>query len=183
MSHCEFILGGARSGKSALAQRRASTFEHSALDEQDDATVTYIATATAGDGEMADRIQHHRDHRPARWHLVEEPLALAQAIAEVDSAHAVILVDCLTLWVTNLLCSNNPERLEKEKNALLAYLPKLKGKVIFVSNETGLGIIPMDPLSRQFIDEAGWLHQRIAEQAHTVIYCIAGLEHVLKSPQ
>lgn len=179
-AHCELILGGARSGKSALAQKKATDFEAADSGSPPLAT-TYLATATPGDEEMASRISHHQQCRPAHWMTLEEPILLTESIASVDAPGSIILVDCLTLWITNLLCSNNPELLEREKNKLLAYIPQLKGKLILVSNETGLGIIPMDKLSRQFVDEAGWLHQQIAKLADTVTYCVAGLEQTLKS--
>lgn len=180
MAHCELILGGARSGKSALAQRRADAHaHHSTLSAT--RKVIYIATATAGDSEMATRIEHHKANRPNHWQIIEEPVYLANAIAQWDTADSILLVDCLTLWLTNLLCSDKPALLEQEKEALLHSLVSVKGNVILVSNETGLGVIPTDPLSRKFIDEAGWLHQKIAQRANRVTYCIAGLEHSLKN--
>lgn len=174
MAHCELILGGARSGKSSLAQKRAASLTNGS-------NIIYIATATAGDSEMAARIQHHKQNRPTEWQVVEQPIYLADTITQHDKPNTVILVDCLTLWLTNLLCNANTSLLAQQKNALLSVLLQPQGNIILVSNETGLGVIPADPLSRQFVDEAGWLHQQIAQQANRVTYCIAGLEHSLKN--
>ena len=167
----ELILGGARSGKSRLAERLAT---ESAL------AVTYIATSQALDGEMSARIQHHRERRPAHWGLVEEPLALARVLREQASADKCLLVDCLTLWLTNLLMLDNPARLSAERDALLDCLNGLPGRILLVSNETGLGVVPMGELSRRFVDEAGWLHQALAERCQRVVFCVAGLPMVLK---
>lgn len=174
MAHCELILGGARSGKSSLAQKRAASLTNSS-------NITYIATATAGDSEMAARIQHHKQNRPVHWQVVEQPIYLADTIAQHDKPNSVVLVDCLTLWLTNLLCNANTNLLALQKKALISTLSQPQGNIILVSNETGLGVIPADPLSRQFVDEAGWLHQQIAQLANRVTYCIAGLEHTLKN--
>jgi len=167
----ELILGGARSGKSRLAERLAT---ESAL------AVTYIATSQALDGEMSARIRHHQDRRPAHWRLVEEPLALARVLREQARADKCLLVDCLTLWLTNLLMLDNPARLSAERDALLDCLTGLPGRILLVSNETGLGVVPMGELSRRFVDEAGWLHQALAERCQRVVFCVAGLPMVLK---
>ena len=167
----ELILGGARSGKSRLAERLAT---ESAL------AVTYIATSQALDGEMSARIRHHQDRRPSHWGLVEEPLALARVLREQARADRCLLVDCLTLWLTNLLMLDNPARLSAERDALLDCLSGLPGRILLVSNETGLGVVPMGELSRRFVDEAGWLHQALAERCQRVVFCVAGLPMVLK---
>lgn len=167
----DLILGGARSGKSRLAEQRArDSGKH----------VIYIATAQSGDGEMADRIAHHRQQRPAHWLTVEEPLALASAIQRHAGPDSLILVDCLTLWVTNLLCHGDPERFASEKAALLDVL-RQRPDILLVSNETGLGVVPMGELTRRFVDESGWLHQDIAALADRVTLVVAGLPHLLKS--
>jgi len=166
----ELILGGARSGKSRLAERRAAD---SGL------AVSYIATASAGDGEMAARIAHHRERRPAHWALCEEPLALARVLREQAAADRCLLVDCLTLWLTNLLLAE-PGRLEAERDALLSSVVELPGHIILVSNETGLGVVPLGELSRRYVDEAGWLHQALAERSARVTFCVAGLPMILK---
>jgi len=170
----ELILGGARSGKSRLAERLAAD---SAL------AVTYIATSQALDGEMAARIVHHRQRRPAHWALVEEPLQLAGVLREQAGAQRCLLVDCLTLWLTNLLMLEEPARLAAERDALLECLGELPGRVILVSNETGLGVVPLGELTRRYVDEAGWLHQAVAERAERVTFMVAGLPMILKGAQ
>lgn len=167
------ILGGVRSGKSRLAERLAVD---SGL------PVSYIATARADDAEMQARIRHHQTSRPGHWRTVEEPLALAAALQREASAEPgrLILVDCLTLWLTNLLLDPDPARLAHERAALLTVLPQLPGALIMVSNETGLGIVPLGELTRRYCDEAGRLHQDIAAMSGRVILTIAGLPHYLK---
>lgn len=167
----ELILGGARSGKSRLAEHRCQS---SGL------SVTYIATGQAWDDEMAERIRQHRDRRPPTWALVEEPLALAQVLQREAAEDRCLLVDCLTLWLTNLLLAPETDRLELEKDALLACVADLPGRIVFVSNETGMGVIPLGELSRRYVDEAGWLHQALAERSDRVLFCVAGLPMALK---
>lgn len=167
----ELILGGARSGKSRLAERLA---RDSGL------PVTYFATAQIGDGEMGERIRLHRERRPAEWGLVEEPLKLAQALREHAAPNRCLLVDCLTLWVTNLLLADEGAYLQHEINELLATLPALPGRIILVSNETGLGVVPLGELTRRYVDEAGWLHQAVAELSERVVFTVAGLPMTLK---
>lgn len=164
------FLGGARSGKSRLAQNCAS---NTGL------PVTYIATATADDGEMLQRIAHHQTTRPADWLLMEEPLALDQAIQAAARQTPVILVDCLTLWLSNLLQAG--KTLPEATEPLLAVLATPPATLILVSNETGLGVVPMGALTREFVDGSGFLHQRIAGLADQVTFCIAGLPMPLKS--
>jgi len=165
----ELTLGGARSGKSALAERLAL---NSGL------AVTYIATATAGDGEMSERIAHHRARRPAKWQLVEEPRHLAAALRGAASSERCLLVDCLTLWLNNVIADE--ALFQQERSVLLETLPELPGRVILVSNEVGLGIVPLGELSRRFCDEAGRLHQDLARVCERVIFVAAGLPLVLK---
>lgn len=167
----ELILGGARSGKSALAEQRAAD---SGL------AVTYIATAQALDAEMAARIAHHRARRPMRWECVEEPLALAATLRVHAAADRCVIVDCLTLWLGNLLGDADAGRFQRERDALLQVLPALPGRVLMVSNEVGQGIVPMGELSRRFVDEAGWLHQALARQCARVAWVAAGLPLWLK---
>ena len=165
------ILGGARSGKSALAERLAADSGREAI---------YIATAQAHDDEMHERIGHHRARRPAYWRSVEEPLALAEALRQHAREDRCLLVDCLTLWLSNLLIDPQPSRFERERDALLDTLPALPGGLLLVSNEVGLGIVPMGALSRRFVDEAGRLHQSIATQCERVLFVTAGLPIALK---
>ncbi|MEH6651498.1 MAG: bifunctional adenosylcobinamide kinase/adenosylcobinamide-phosphate guanylyltransferase [Motiliproteus sp.] len=167
----QLILGGARSGKSRLAEQLAL---RSGLE------VTYIATATVGDQEMSERIELHRHRRPPHWGLIEEPIALAQTLQQQAGELRLLLVDCLTLWLSNLVCQEQKETLRRETDALLRVLPELPGQVVFVSNEVGMGIVPMGELSRIFQDELGWLHQRVAQQCDRVVLTVAGLPHVLK---
>jgi len=167
----ELILGGARSGKSRFAERLAAD---SGL------AVTYIATSQPLDGEMTERIAHHRDRRPAHWTLVEEPLQLARVLREQAAANRCLLVDCLTLWLTNLLMLDDPARLAQERDTLLECLVELPGRIILVSNETGLGVVPLGELTRRYVDEAGWLHQAVAERVQRVTFMVAGLPMTLK---
>lgn len=167
----ELILGGARSGKSRLAERLAT---------ESGLAVTYIATSQPLDGEMSERIAHHRARRPTDWVLVEEPLELAAVLREHASADQCLLVDCLTLWLTNLLVLDDPARLAEERDALLECLAALPGRLLLVSNETGLGVVPLGELSRRYVDEAGWLHQALAERCERVVFTVAGLPMILK---
>ena len=169
----ELILGGARSGKSRLAEQRAID---SGLNK------IYIATATAGDNEMKTRIQIHKDRRQQAsvenpWSLIEEPLHLAQTLERAASNTSCILVDCLTLWLTNCL---HEQCWRSERQALLAVAPKLSGRVLLVSNEVGLGVVPTGQISRQFVDEIGWLHQDLALLCQRVTFVTAGLPTELK---
>ena len=165
------ILGGARSGKSASAQQLAEQTHHQ---------VIYLATATAGDVEMAARIKQHQTSRPAHWQLIEEPIELARVLRQQAASGVCILVDCLTLWLSNLLAEADEELLAQQKMALLDGLADLPGDIILVSNEVGMGVIPLGELSRRFVDEAGWLHQRLAQQCDTVTLMVAGLPQQLK---
>ena len=169
----QFILGGARSGKSRLAEKLASD---SGLD------VIYIATSQPLDGEMNQRVELHRQRRPQQWGLIEEPFELARVLRDNAGAGRCLLVDCLTLWLTNLLMLDDPQRLTEARDALLDCLAQLPGEIIFVSNETGLGVVPLGELTRRYVDEAGWLHQALAERCHRVVFTVAGLPMTLKGP-
>jgi adenosylcobinamide kinase/adenosylcobinamide-phosphate guanylyltransferase len=166
----ELILGGARSGKSALAEQQA---RDSGLE------VVYIATAEARDDEMHERINHHRERRPEHWLCVEEPLRLADVLQQHAAEDRCLLVDCLTLWLSNLL-ADGEETFTRERDALLAVLQQLPGRVIFVSNEVGLGIVPMGELTRRFCDESGRLHQAVAAICDRVTFVTAGLPMIIK---
>ncbi|MFZ0693059.1 MAG: bifunctional adenosylcobinamide kinase/adenosylcobinamide-phosphate guanylyltransferase [Alphaproteobacteria bacterium] len=163
------VLGGVRSGKSRFAQALVERF----------APAIYLATAEAGDDEMAARIREHQARRDGRLETVEEPLALGAALAEHGQGERPILVDCLTLWLSNLIQAGRD--IETEFAALDRALTALTAPVVFVSNEVGLGIVPDNPLARQFRDHAGRLNQRIAAQAGLVIFIAAGLPLVVKS--
>ncbi|MFP4607013.1 MAG: bifunctional adenosylcobinamide kinase/adenosylcobinamide-phosphate guanylyltransferase [Thiohalospira sp.] len=166
----ELFLGGARSGKSRLAEERA---------EQLGGVVTYLATATADDGEMAERIAAHRAQRPDDWRLVEEPLALGRALRTTATPEGVALVDCLTLWLANALAAGE-ERFAEERSALLAALEAAPGPVVLVSNEVGSGIVPLGAETRRYADEAGRLNQAVAARSDRVTLVVAGLPWTLK---
>ncbi|AFI85049.1 bifunctional adenosylcobinamide kinase/adenosylcobinamide-phosphate guanylyltransferase [Methylophaga nitratireducenticrescens] len=165
------ILGGVKSGKSRLAEQRAI---NSKLD------VCYVATARADDSEMQQRIALHQQQRPAHWTTVEVPFNLAATLQQQDDADKCILVDCLTLWLTNLLLADDEKLLTIEIKQLLKILPTLEAEIILVSNETSMGIVPMGELTRRFCDEAGRLHQQLAALMDNVILTVAGLPHTLK---
>lgn len=178
----QLILGGARSGKSSLAERLAS---ESGLE------VVYIATAERDydhnnpDDEMQARIAHHRERRPVHWGLVEEPLQLATTLAREAAAGRLLLVDCLTLWLSNLMTAEpagDPQPLAVEQAALIDGLAALPGRIILVSNEVGLGIVPMNTQARRFRDLAGHLHQQLAKHCDQVLFTVAGLPMVVKGP-
>lgn len=166
----ELVLGGARSGKSAYAQRRAA---------ESGLPVTVIVTASAGDEEMAERIAHHRAARPAGWRVVEAPRSLAAALHAQAAAGRCVIVDCLTLWLMNVIEAD----FAAEREALLDALPGLPGEVIFVANEIGLGIVPLGAETRRFRDEAGRLNQDLAAACGRVTFVAAGLPLMLKTPQ
>ncbi|MDO6610424.1 bifunctional adenosylcobinamide kinase/adenosylcobinamide-phosphate guanylyltransferase [Shewanella sp. 1_MG-2023] len=190
------VLGGARSGKSRYGETLAATYAEQVseqVSEQCSAqspSCIYIATATALDEEMSQRIARHQQDRvdaKVNWLLIESPLALASTLMEQSAADKVILVDCLTLYLTNhLVASEETHRngvddlWQQQKIALLNALPQLKGHIIFISNEVGSGIVPLGELTRRFADEAGWLNQAIAEQADKVTLIVAGLPLALK---
>lgn len=167
----QLILGGARSGKSRLAERLAAD---SGLQ------VIYIATSQPLDGEMNQRVALHRQRRPEHWGLIEEPLELARVLKDNAGQGRCLLVDCLTLWLTNLLLLEDAQRLVQERQALLDGLAQLPGEIIFVSNETGLGVVPLGELTRRYVDEAGWLHQALADVCQRVVFTVAGLPMTLK---
>jgi adenosylcobinamide kinase/adenosylcobinamide-phosphate guanylyltransferase len=168
------ILGGVRSGKSRLAESWA---------RESGLPVTYLATALPGDTEMKVRIETHRQRRPTHWQLVEEPYRLAQALERHAGEGQCLLVECLTLWLTNLLLDADPQRYEQERRGLLEIVPKLPGEVILVGNETNMGVIPLGELSRRFCDESGGLYQALAECCEQVYLTVAGLPMKLKGEE
>jgi adenosylcobinamide kinase / adenosylcobinamide-phosphate guanylyltransferase len=163
------VLGGARSGKSRYAE---------ALVEAGASAGVYLATAQALDAEMAERIRRHRARRSARWTVREEPLDLAAALIQEARPARPVLLDCLTLWLSNLLAAGRD--VDAEIAALLDTLPSLAGPAVLVANEVGLGIIPDNALARAFRDHAGRLNQGIAARAQRVVFLAAGLPLVLK---
>lgn len=170
------VLGGVKSGKSRYAEARAQDLL--AADAQLE-NVCYIATAKAWDDEMAKRIAMHQSSRPSHWQTLEEPLALGQAIAE-QAPNKVILVDCLTLWLTNLLMLEDEAQFRGYREDLLAALAATPNNIILVSNESNMGVTPMGELSRRYCDEVGLLHQAIAERCQRVDLIVAGLPLKLK---
>jgi len=194
------ILGGARSGKSSFAEKQAKQNE-----ADDQVQVYYLATAQSLDGEMSKRIKQHQQQRPEHWSLIESPIKLANALEQLVLTHQsehrsehqssyknskhkkpiTILVDCLTLWLTNCLCSSEKNCWQQEKQLLLKLLADYQQasdvNLLLVSNEVGHGIVPMGELSREFVDQAGWLHQEIAVIATQVDFIMAGIPLSLKS--
>jgi adenosylcobinamide kinase / adenosylcobinamide-phosphate guanylyltransferase len=163
------VLGGARSGKSRHAE---------AMIEGAAAGGTYCATAAAGDPEMATRIAAHRARRGRFWRTVEERLALAPVIAAEATPERPLLIDCLTLWLSNLMLTDRAA--DDEAAALCAALRLAAGPVVLVANEVGLGLVPETPLGRRFRDAAGRLNQQVAALADRVVFIAAGLPLVLK---
>lgn len=176
------ILGGARSGKSAYAEKLAV---------ESGKEVVYLATAQARDSEMTGRIAHHRERRNPAWKTVEEALALGDAILHWSSPERVLLVDCLTLWLSNLLFSQEqsypeigeiapPARFHEEREQFLDALEKTSADLILVSNEVGMGIMPLGAVTRWFADEAGRLNQAAAARCDRAVLVAAGLPLALK---
>jgi adenosylcobinamide kinase/adenosylcobinamide-phosphate guanylyltransferase len=165
------VLGGARSGKSAHG-------EHLVLDGlPGDATAIYLATAEARDDEMAQRIARHRARRDPRWRTIEEPIDLARAL-RMEAADRPVLIDCLTLWLANLLLAERD--IARARAGLLAALGERSAPVVMVANEVGMSIVPDNALARRFRDEAGWLNQAVAAACERVVFVAAGLPLVLK---
>ena len=179
----ELIIGGARSGKSTLAEKRAI---------ESGLHVIYVATAQARDSGMEHRFKRHRERRPATWGLVESPLGLAEVLRQNAAPDVCLLVDCLTLWLSNMLFAGAAAQQAEsgqpvdcplfsgEVAALVETLPQLPGRVIMVSNEVGWGIVPMARVSRLFADEQGRLNQRVAAVCDAVTLVAAGLPVKLK---
>lgn len=164
------VLGGARSGKSAWAEAQAQAM---------DRPVTAIVTAEALDAEMAARIAHHQAQRPAGWATVEAPLALAAALRAASKPQAVVVVDCLTLWLSNHL-HHAPAEWAATRAELVAAVGAFEGELLLVGNEVGQGVVPLGALSRRFVDENGWLHQALAVVCERVRFVVAGCVWPLK---
>ena len=163
------VLGGARSGKSRFAEK---------LVAESGLQPVYIATAEAGDAEMAERISDHRARRGPGWRTVEAPLALEAMLQAEASGETAILIDCLTLWLSNLMHSGSDEKIPIR--AICTTARRLPGLRVFVSNEIGLGLVPETPLGRKFRDAQGRLNQAVAEVADRVVFVAAGLPLYLK---
>lgn len=166
------VLGGIRSGKTALAE---SLVGGSGM------PVVYVATATAGDEEMAERIRRHQDSRPGGWGLSEAPVELAACLRGHATAAEPpqLLIDCMSLWLSNLLFAGG-DVFARERAAFLDAVKGYPGLLVVVSNEVGLGTIGMDPLTRRFCDELGWLNQALAQACDRVLLSVAGLPLTLK---
>ena len=163
------VLGGARSGKSAFAERLIAGTA---------ATRIYLATATAGDDEMRERITHHRARRGGGWRTIEEPLTLVDALSREDHAGNAILIDCLTLWLSNLMHAGKDA--DAESRQLAALLRETRATIVLVSNEVGLGLVPETPLGRAFRDAQGRLNQVVGAAVSNVAFIAAGLPIWLK---
>jgi len=165
------ILGGARSGKSRYAENLA---------KKSGKEVIYIATAKIFDDEIKKRVERHQQDRQKAWKTIEEPLYLADALSKWSLPENILLVDCLTMWVTNLLSNNDETQLRTEVEKLVDHVQNLPGTILFVSNEVGMGIIPMGELTRRYVDEAGRLHQQLAQRVDNVTLMVAGLPLTVK---
>ncbi len=169
------ILGGARSGKSAYAEKLALELE---------LPVTYVATAQVYDEEFKQRVFHHQTRRPPHWPTIESPFSLAETLRKHDVPEQAIIVDCLTLWLAQCICPDcdKPAELvwEAERENFLKILPTLQSQVFLVSNEVGMGIVPLGEINRQFQDEQGRLNQAVAKLADQVTFIAAGLPLKLK---
>lgn len=169
------ILGGARSGKSRYAEKLASQLE---------LPVNYIATAQVYDDEFRQRVAHHKASRPSYWPTIEQPFNLGQGLLAHDQAGTSMIVDCLTLWLAQCICPDcaphEGVNWQQEREQLLLALPKMQANVFLVSNEVGMGIVPLGEINRQFQDEQGRLNQAIAAIADKVSFVAAGLPIQLK---
>lgn len=176
------ILGGARSGKSAHAERLAGSAGKD---------VIYLATAQARDDEMAARIDLHRQQRPTSWTTIEEPLSLGAAIRAHSTLDNLLLIDCLTVWLSNLLFADGldfpevgriaaPPTFVAQRNLFLQALEQAPGDIVLVSNEVGMGIIPQGAITRWYVDEAGRLNQAVAAVCERAVWVAAGLPLMLK---
>ena len=168
------VLGGARSGKSTHAEKLATASLHGAPPRQ----AVYVATAQAGDVEMATRIVAHRARRGANWTTIEEPLKLDEALASAAAHGQPVLVDCLTLWLSNVMLGGGD--VDQAADDLVRALEGVAVPVVLVSNEVGLGVVPDTPLGRAFRDAQGRLNMRMAERADRVVLMTAGLPLTLK---
>lgn len=178
------IFGGARSGKSAYAERTALTSSKE---------IVYVATARVGDAEMETRINLHKQQRDPSWIVVEEPLNLASAVTSWSSPRRVVLIDCLTVWLSNLTFAKHqcfpevgpidpPAEFDHHRSCFLKALQDAPGDLIMVSNEVGAGVVPLGAISRWFVDESGRLNQAVAQQCERVVLVAAGLPLILKGP-
>ncbi|EGU60531.1 adenosylcobinamide kinase/adenosylcobinamide-phosphate guanylyltransferase [Vibrio nigripulchritudo ATCC 27043] len=180
MGKTHLILGGARSGKSSYAEEQASSQVLSGK------KLIYIATATSFDDEMTERIGIHQKRRGARWELIETPTELPTAISQLNPGDTA-LVDCLTLWLNNVLFELGDNAHQDQVNGkidkLLVAISECQGNLVIVSNEVGMGIVPIGRVTRLFVDNAGWMNQKVAKISDDVTFVAAGLPLVLKGSQ
>ncbi|CAH8218914.1 bifunctional adenosylcobinamide kinase/adenosylcobinamide-phosphate guanylyltransferase [Vibrio aestuarianus] len=178
------ILGGARSGKSRFAEQNAQQAYHMLLAEHPHAQLHYVATAIAFDDEMRARIAHHQQQRDDNWQEHECPYQLVEQLKNF-SCRDIVLVDCLTLWMNNIIYNHGQQasetQIKQQVSGLCEAVEQSAAKIILVSNEVGLGIIPMGEVSRLFVDNAGWMNQALAKVAQRVSFVAAGLPMTLKS--
>jgi adenosylcobinamide kinase / adenosylcobinamide-phosphate guanylyltransferase len=165
------ITGGARSGKSRYAEARAAALGSRRL---------YVATAEAKDEEMARRISAHKSRRGSGWATIEAPVQLSAALLPRRDPIDCALVDCLTLWLSNLLLSGDVRHAQKQVEEFIELLPRLNFHIVLVTNEVGWGIVPDNALAREFRDLSGWANQQIAAAAHEVVLTVAGVPLVVK---
>jgi len=180
MAKVIFVLGGARSGKSGFAEGIAKKYQE----------VVYIATAEAGDEEMRKRINAHRERRPAHWETIESPYNINEAVAGLNGKANIVIIDCITLYITNLLLKygdvdesakdRGEAKILNEIETLCRICKEVSPDIIIVSNETGLGIVPENVLSRLFLDVAGRTNQLIANHADEVYFMVAGIAQRIK---
>ncbi|RBO80073.1 bifunctional adenosylcobinamide kinase/adenosylcobinamide-phosphate guanylyltransferase [Marinomonas aquiplantarum] len=165
------VMGGVRSGKSAFAQDLVAATGK---------PVCYVATSQVWDDEMAQRVERHKLNRPEQWQLIEEPIALAATLNRLNNAQQAVIVECFSLWLSNLLCLEDDQVFERELQSLLKAVEQFQGDLVLVSSEVGLGIMPMNALARRFADEAGMLNQALAKLTDRVTFVAAGLPMPLK---
>lgn len=181
MSKLTFIIGGARSGKSSFGMKLAKKYKHVCYV----ATTDYAKSLQNNDDEMVRRIQSHQKNRPSNWETIEAPFDLDKTISNLDGQLDVVLIDCITIYITNMLL--NSREIEKEERHIIDAIKRLciackeiPPYVIMVSNEVGYGIVPDNPLSRKFRDIAGYVNQLIAREADSVFLVTAGIETKIK---
>lgn len=167
------ILGGAKSGKSTFAETLMAALPQ---------PYVYVATAEVLDDEMAERVRRHQQRRADCWETIECPLYLVSTLQNLQNQNRAVLVDCLTLWLTNLLLKTTPTSVEESMQELCQTLPTIDYPLLLVANEVGGGIVPENALARRFRDLAGWLNQQVAAACHSVTLVVAGLPLPLKQP-
>jgi len=175
------VIGGVRSGKSAFAQTLVQNYSQRIIGKNQPAVV-YLATAQALDASMEERIENHKKNRPSEWVLIEETIDIASVLLNPTFQKSTILIECMTLWLTNLLCLNNENsrQLGNTKLAFLQALEKTHANVVIVTSEVGLGVMPMNAMARDFADQTGELNQTLARLCDKVTLVTAGLPLALK---